>query len=138
MLLKYGESRFTRWEGDGAKVDEHAPRTMERWGFRKTITTVDSMEGDSTETIFYIPTKLFDDVCKGFSKARVGELLAAKGALVERDPPNDKGYQRPTKRKRLPGCNPTHCYVISLSQLLEDNTAEPESSFEFDDIPGFE
>lgn len=140
LLLKYGESRFTRWEGDGAKVDEHAPRTMERWGYRKTTVETYSNDGESSETIFYIPAKSFDEICKGFDKSRVAELLDMRGALVEKDKPDRNGTQRKTKKTRLPGSGKKtlNCYVIGLAQLLDDNEPEAGNELEFNDIPGFD
>lgn len=140
MLTKYGESRFSRMEGDGAKTDEHAPRTMERWGFRKTTTAFDSMEGDTSETVFYITPKSFGDLCKGFDKSRVADLLDKAGVLIEKDKPEKNGTQRKTKKVRLPGGGKksVSCYVIGLAQLLEDDEYVSDAKPLFDNIPGFD
>jgi hypothetical protein len=125
MLSKYGESRFTRWEADGARVDEHTPRTMERWGFRKTTEETDSMLGDTTEAVFYLLPDGFKDMTKGLDHKRVARVLYEIGAL-ETD--NEKGVIRYTKRVRLPGAgkSPKGCYVIRFSALMEQ-VEEPES-----------
>ena len=123
-LTKYGESRFTRWEADDARVDEHTPRTMERWGFRRTVEESDSMLGDTTEAVFYLTPDGFKDMTKGFDTKRVARVLLDAGAL-ETD--NEKGVTRYTKKVRLPGAGkrPVNCYVIRLAVLLAGQ-ADPD------------
>lgn len=118
MLSRYGESKFTRWESEGAKIDEHAPRTLERWGFRKT-TELQEIAGDTTtESLFYLTRTGFADMCPGIDIKRAARLLADIGAL-ETD--NDPG--RLTKKTRLPGAgkSPVNCYVIKASALFADD-----------------
>lgn len=140
ILMKHCESHFSRLEGDVPKVDEHAPRTMERWGFRKTITETYSGDEGSSETILYIPAKSFEFICKGFNKSHVADLLDMKGALVEKDPPEKNGTERKTKNKRLPGSGKktVKCYVIGMAQLMEDDEPDPIPETELNDIPGFD
>lgn len=139
MLLKYGESRFTRWENDDARVDEHAPRTMERWGFRKTICEQDSMLGDTTENTYYLTRDGLQDMCKGFDVTNVARLLNERGAL---ETGSEQG--RLTKKVRLPGSGKkaVNCYVIKLSALLDDDMPTQSGGDGFDgehwDIPGFD
>ncbi len=141
MLTKYGESRFTRWEGDGARVDEHTPRTMDRWGFRKTEEERDSMDGDTTESVFYLPPDGFKDMAKGLDAKRVARVLFEAGAL-ETD--NEKGVTRYTKKVRLPGSGkrPVGCYVIRLPVLLagaggDDDRPPPAPDSWADEVAGF-
>ncbi|WP_295874036.1 DUF927 domain-containing protein [uncultured Zhongshania sp.] len=125
MLTKYGESRFSRWESDDARIDEHAPRTMERWGFRKTITETYSNDGESSENIYYLTRDGLKDMCKGFDIIHVARLLKELNALE-----TDKEEGRLTKKVRLPGSGKkaVNCYVIKLSALLVDD--EPMSKNE--------
>jgi len=118
MLSRYGESRFSRWESDDARIDEHAPRTMERWGFRKTLTEQDSMLGDSSENTYYLTRDGLKDMCKGFDIVHIARLLKERGALE-----TDKEEGRLTKKVRLPGSGKkaVNCYVINLSALLVDD-----------------
>jgi len=127
MLSKYGESRLTRWAADGARVDEHTPRTMERWGFRKTTEHNDSMLGDTTEAVFYLLPDGFKDMTKGLDHKRVARVLYEAGAL---DTDKERNVTRYTKKVRLPGSGkkPVNCYVIHLAVLLtegQDGDGEP-------------
>jgi uncharacterized protein (DUF927 family) len=113
----FGESRYTRWESDDARIDEHAPRTMERYGFRKTIHNRDPLKGDSTENVFHIFIEAFRrDVCKGIDYKRACHLLASIGALKsEKD--------RFTGKARLPGHGgaPMSCYIVHQSALARSD-----------------
>ncbi len=125
MLSRYGESRFTRWDSSDAKVDEHAPRTMERWGFRKTKDEPNLYSGGTSETSFYLTATGFADMCTGHEPKRVARLLGDIEALE-----TDKEPGRLTKKVRLPGggSSPVNCYVIKLSVLLAavDGLNSPE------------
>lgn len=122
MLIRYGESRFSRWDTEGPRIDEHAPRTMERWGFRKTEDIPDAVLGESTENIYYLNREGFLDMCKGFPSTRVARLLYEAGALE-----TDKEPGRLTKKVRLPGAGKSavNCYVIRLGKLLTEEQPEP-------------
>lgn len=135
MLTKYGESRFTRWESDDARIDEHAPRTMEKWGFRKTIEETYSADSGTTENVFYLTRDGLADMCKGFDTTHIGRLLKERGALE-----TDKEPGRLTKKVRLPGSGkkPVNCYVIKLAVLLGEEEATTEPPPPLDDVPGFD
>ena len=113
----YGESRYSRWATDDARIDEHAARTMERYGFRRTEETRDALKGDTSENIFYIfPEAFRKDVCKGIDHKRAQRLLQRLGALKsEKD--------RFTGKARLPGAgsNPVACYIVKYSALCADD-----------------
>jgi len=138
MLTKYGESRFTRWESEDARIDEHAPRTMDRWGHRKTEEQADSMLGNTTESIFYLEKSGFMDMCKGLDYKRVARVLKESGALITDSEPG-----RLTKKTRIPGGgkSPVNCYVVRLSVLLSDGDCDPEEPDtppgELDAVAGF-
>lgn len=121
----FGESRYTRWESSDARTDEHAARTMERYGFRSTEEIRDPLKGDSTESVFYVYVEAFrQNVCKGIDHKRAARLLAKLGALKsEKD--------RHTGKARLPGAGtaPVSCYIVKYSALCsaddDDLAAEP-------------
>lgn len=111
----YAESRYTRWEAAEPRIDEHAPRTMERYGFRKTEELRDPLVGDSTESIFYVfPESFRREICKGLDYKRVQRLLDDLGAL-------QKEKDRYTGKARLPGLGkiPTSCYIVKFAALCE-------------------
>jgi uncharacterized protein (DUF927 family) len=120
----FGESRYTRWGSEDARIDEHAARTMERYGFRRTEETRDALTGDTTESVFYVYPEAFrQNVCKGIDHKRAARLLSKMGALrSEKD--------RLTGKARLPGAGtaPASCYIVKYSALCsgEDNDAEME------------
>lgn len=125
MINKFGESRFTRWEKDAAKIDEHGPRTLERWGFRKTSETQEFAGETTTENVFYLTRSGFKDMCPALDIKRVARLLAELGALD-----TDKEPGRLTKKTRLPGVgkNAVNCYVLRASALFGDSSAKaPEA-----------
>ncbi len=112
-----GESGFTRWDLDDAKVDEHTPRTMKRYGFRKTESETDQLLGVTTESVYYtLPESFRTEICKGYDPKRVARLLRDHGALVCDTEKNGSRLQRSV---RLPGMgkHPTKCYVIKHSAL---------------------
>ncbi|OUS15267.1 hypothetical protein A9Q88_11975 [Gammaproteobacteria bacterium 50_400_T64] len=131
QFIKYGESRFTRWPGSDASTDDHAPRTMDRLGFRKTETeqSSDVKTGKTTDSIFYLASVGFKELCEGINSRAAAQLLNEMGALE-----TDKG-KRLTKKVRLPGSGdkPVNCYVIRLSVLMgEKETMAPSSMPEVD------
>lgn len=121
LIEKYGESRFTRWESEDAKIDEHAPRSMEKWGYRKTTSETDPLLRTSTENFYYVFTEAFKaELCKGYDPVRVARLLRDRGALVCRE---EKGRSRLQYSARLPGMgkSPTKCYLIKPAALYADH-----------------
>lgn len=117
MISRYGESRFTRWDSEAAKIDEHAPRTLERWGFRRTTATDEFAGETTTESMFYLTRTGFADMCPGIEIKRAARLLADIGALE-----TDSEQGRLTKKARLPGAGKSavNCYVIKASALFAE------------------
>lgn len=116
----YGESRYTRWETEDARIDEHAARTMERYGFRRTKETRDALHGDTTENFFYVyPAAFRGVVCKGIDYKRAANLLIARGALQHEK-------TKLTGKARLPGSgsSPTACFIVNYSALCADDESE--------------
>lgn len=123
LLELYGESRFTRWDSEEARIDEHAPRTMERWGFRRTIEETSMIDGVATETRYYVLPEAFRNAfAKGHDPKRVAGVLADLGALELDD-------GRFTKRARLPGMGSSQkrCYIIRAAALYSDAQAASSS-----------
>jgi uncharacterized protein (DUF927 family) len=125
QLEVFGESRFTRWDdGENAKIDDHSPRTQERWGFRRTEQTVSQLDGTSTEAIYFVLPEAFrQHLANGHDPQRVARLLADMGAL-KRD---GKSLQA---RARLPGLGTSQkrCYVIRAGALYPDSPKEEEAA----------
>lgn len=123
QFTKYGESKFTRWPGADASTDDHAPRTMDRLGFRKTEIgqSSDVKTGKTSDSIFYLNSVGFKELCEGINHRAAVQLLNEIGALE-----TDKG-QRRTKKVRLPGSGdkPVNCYVVRLSVLMGGKDTAP-------------
>ncbi len=120
IVERYGESRFTRWDGIAAKTDDHAPRTTDRLGFRQTM---DHGMGDAlytSVTFFFLPAAWSDEVFKGMSVRTVNRELIARGILkVGAD-------GKASQSLNLPGMPKSRAYVVSARALLEDRAdAQP-------------
>jgi len=120
LLEVYGESRFTRWDSEDSRIDDHAPRTMERWGFRRTLEQNSQLDGKSTESLFYVfPGAFKESFAKGHDPKRVARVLADLGAL-------ECDGERLQGRARLPGMGmkQTRCYIIKAAALYPDAQAK--------------
>ncbi|WLH00349.1 DUF927 domain-containing protein [Pseudomonas beijingensis] len=112
IIERFGESRFTRWDGITAKTDDHAPRTSDRLGFRRTI---EHGMGDGVYTLvtyYFLPTAWRAEVFKGMSLTLVNRELIERGILE----PSAEG--RAAQSVRLPGLSKTRAYVVHASALL--------------------
>jgi len=122
-LLKHGEANFTRWDqgqNDDAQIDEHTPRTMERWGFRQTNSVSDIHWGKSSSTIYYVFVESFKkELCHGFDHKRALVLLNDLEALDCAGA--DKSKNQYIGRKRLPGVgrNAKAVVAIKLDKLID-------------------
>ncbi len=116
VVERYGESRFTRWDGIAAKTDDHAPRTTDRLGFRRTM---EHGVGDllyTSVTYYFLATAWTNEVFKGMSVRAVNRELIARGIL---EPGSDgKTAQAVT----LPGMPKGRAYVVAGAALLSDET----------------
>lgn len=120
VIERYGESRFTRWDNVAAKTDDHAPRTSDRLGFRRTV---DHSYGDAlytTVTYYFLPTAWKDDVFKGMNLRGVNRELVSRKILEPA--PDGKASQSIS----LPGMPKTRAYTVNASVLLaaQAETAE--------------
>ncbi|WP_433886202.1 DUF927 domain-containing protein [Pseudomonas vranovensis] len=112
IIERFGESRFTRWDGITAKTDDHAPRTSDRLGFRRTV---EHGMGDGVYTLvtyYFLPSAWRAEVFKGMSLTLVNRELIERGILE----PSAEG--RAAQSVRLPGLSKTRAYVVHASALL--------------------
>jgi uncharacterized protein (DUF927 family) len=112
IIERFGESRFTRWDGITAKTDDHAPRTSDRLGFRRTV---EHGMGDGVYTLvtyYFLPTAWRAEVFKGMSLTLVNRELIERGILE----PSAEG--RAAQSVRLPSLSKTRAYVVHASALL--------------------
>lgn len=129
FIEAHGEARFTWWH---RAMDDHAPKTMNRVGFRRLIggdgkpiksnsdhtaefgERMGSAAGETAQVEYIILREEFRrEVCRGFDPEAVMRLLQRRGHLVhERD--------RLTNKHRLPGIGMTSCVHIKPS-LMEDD-----------------
>lgn len=111
----HGEARFTDWDRT-SNTDSHAPRTINRAGYRKNNPALDDegtpiyvAGGDrATHTEYYVLPETFrQEVCAGFDYIAVCKLLVRHGCLMT----ESKGY---TRNERLPGGEgKAHCFRIT-------------------------
>lgn len=109
----HGEARFTDWSRPVSNSEGHAPRTINRAGYRKHNTdTVTDGRGEEvvagTHTEYYVLPETFkQEVCAGFDYRVVCKLLVRHGCLMV----EGKSYMR---KERLPGGEGTaHCFRIT-------------------------
>lgn len=113
MLLRYGESKFSRIDKDGSSPDDHGIRTLDRWGWvRKGKGEFDEIE--EGESVYYLTSDGFKEMCNSFDSRRVARLLFDMGALD-----TDKEEGRLTKKICVPGAGKkkANCYVIKFVSL---------------------
>ncbi|WP_193452845.1 DUF927 domain-containing protein [Pseudomonas nitroreducens] len=112
MVERFGESRFTRWEGFAAKVDDHAPRTADRLGFRRTVTHGEAGGEYTRVTYYFLAIAWKDEVFKGMNLRTVNRVLQAKGILLQ-------GMDsRAAQVVTLPGMGSTRAYVVDNAALF--------------------
>ncbi|MCO2639720.1 DUF927 domain-containing protein [Pseudomonas aeruginosa] len=117
IVERYGESRFTRWENFDAKVDEHAPRTMDRLGFRRTETHGGAGPKFAVTTYYFLPNSWRDLVFKGIALRSVNKELVGRGILI----PGKDG--KAAQVVALPGLGNTRAYVVSNKALFAEEAA---------------
>lgn len=122
VVERYGESRFTRWNDVAAKTDDHAPRTADRLGFRRTI---EHGCGDDLYTsvhYYFLPNAWRDEVFKGMNLRNVNRVLVSLG-IVEPDPQGKSSQSLP-----LPGMPKGRAYVVNGGALFGDIEAVAEAA----------
>jgi uncharacterized protein (DUF927 family) len=121
-----GEARFTDWNRPVAD-DTHAPKTVNRAGYRRHIDAQDEEgrtiytgeyypEGDekiAKDTEYYVfPVTFEQEVCAGFDYRAVCRLMADRGMLLT----EGKSFKR---KERLPGGEYPRCYRVT-SKIFSD------------------
>ena len=109
FIERYGESRFT----DLNRIkDDHAPRTLDRAGYRGQ----EAGEDGYLEYVYYFTQTVFkEEVCKGLSWKMTIEALKKHGRLKHQ--PDRNVHKTPTEvetGKRVP------CYAVRSSILESD------------------
>ena len=111
----HGDARFTDWE---RAIDDHAPKTINRAGFRK-LRNAEDENGQAIyeagervmETEFYVLQEVFvSEVCKGHDRKTVCRLLVDLGYLKMEG-------ESFTRKERLPGIGNARCYRITPKLL---------------------
>ena len=111
----HGDARFTDWE---RATDDHAPKTINRAGFRK-LRNAEDENGQAIyevgervkETEFYVLPEVFlSVVCKGHDRKTVCRLLVDRGYLKMEG-------ESFTRKERLPGIGNARCYRITPKLL---------------------
>ena len=101
----HGDARFTDWE---RATDDHAPKTVNRAGFRRIVEK-------TGETEYYVLREVFrGEVCKGFDYRAIAKLLAGMDCM-EMD---GRSYDR---KERLPSMGNTRCYRINAKLWSTDD-----------------
>ena len=111
----HGDARFVDWE---RATDDHAPKTVNRAGFRKYRDASDESgqpiydDGErAKEAEFYVLPETFrQEVCKGFDYKAVARLLSEHGHLMM----DGANY---TRKERLPIMGNVRCYRITPKLL---------------------
>jgi len=89
QVRRFLESNFDRFVLIDRAEDTHAPKTLNRAGYRKPA-------NDGLAEYFIFPETFKSEICKGFSYRDVAKLLVSKGYMV----PGDGG--RPQHKVNLP------------------------------------
>lgn len=120
IVERYGESRFTRWDSVDAKVDDHAPRTTDRLGFRRTVDHSYGEARYTTTTYYLLPTAWRDEVFKGMNLRNVNRVLVEREILQ----PDKAG--KAAQSLALPGIPKGRAYVVDAGRLFaEEGEALP-------------
>ncbi|MBK7275106.1 MAG: DUF927 domain-containing protein [Betaproteobacteria bacterium] len=106
----HGEARFVDWN---RADDDHAPKTMNRAGWRKPIKTTTGLEELTGWEWFVLPDVFRAEVCKGYSERAALRLLDERGHLHRESP---KGFGC---RASPPGAEKVSVYRIRSSILSE-------------------
>ena len=105
----HGEARFTDWS---RADDDHAPKTMNRAGWRRAIKTETGLEELTGWEWFILPDVFRAEVCKGYSERAALRLLKAREHLHTE--PGRGGF---TCKARPPGADGVMVYRVRSSLL---------------------
>lgn len=103
----HGDARFTDWH---RAEDDHAPKTLNRAGFRR-------LNENTGRVDYYVLPEVFKtEICKGLDHQVVCKLLAELGCLET----EGRSY---TRKERLPGMGNTRCYRVNARLWEGDDRA---------------
>ncbi len=118
FLSRHGEARFTDWDRPAADSDKHAPRVINRAGFRRI--TKESEEraivngrdkpdySSQLETEYFVfPEVWKNEICKGHDASAVAYLLSKRGAIKTSDD------SRTSRSLSLPGEGKRRVYHVT-------------------------
>lgn len=105
----HGEARFTDWS---RADDDHAPKTMNRAGWRKGIKTTSGLEELTGWEWFVLPDVFRVEACKGYTERAALRLLADRGHLVR----EGKHF---ASRASPPGAEKVSVYRVRSSVLSD-------------------
>lgn len=128
----HSESRFSDWDRPASDTSQHAPKTLNKAGYRKHFDAKDAegepiytgetyKEGDekkARETEFFVFVETFrSEVCAGCDYKVIQKLLDTHGALIR--PSSGKAY---TRGERLPAEGRQNVYRLNskVFGLLDD------------------
>lgn len=131
----HGESRFSDWERPASDTSQHAPKTLNKAGYRKHFDVKDAdgqpiytgetySEGDekkARDTEFFVYVETFrTEICAGYDYRVIQKLLDAHGVLLR--PNSGKAY---TRNERLPAEGKQDVYRINskVFGLMAENDA---------------
>lgn len=132
----HGESRFADWERPASDTSQHAPKTLNKAGYRKHFDLKDDggspvytgenyqdgEEKKARDTEFFVYTETFkSEICAGYDYKVIQKLLDKHGALIR--PNSGKAY---TRSERLPAEGMQYVYRFNskVFGLLAENDAE--------------
>lgn len=103
----HGEARFTDWS---RADDDHAPKTMNRAGWRRAVKTTTGLDELIGWEWFCLPDVFRNEACRGFQERAVLRVLAERGHLVR----EGKHYG---SRASPPGAEKVTVYRVRSSVL---------------------
>lgn len=107
----HGEARFTDWS---RADDDHAPKTMNRAGWRRAVKTANGMDELIGWEWFILPDVFRAEVCKGYTERAALRLLKDRGHLHTE--PGRGGY---TCKAKPPGADGVMVYRVRSSLLAD-------------------
>lgn len=132
----HSESRFSDWERPASDTSQHAPKTLQKAGYRKHFDAKDAdgqpiytgenySSGDekkARDTEYFVYAETFrSEICAGYDYKVIQKLLDKHGALLR--PNSGKAY---TRSERLPAEGTQNIYKLNskVFGLLAENDAE--------------
>jgi putative DNA primase/helicase len=107
----HGEARFTDWS---RADDDHAPKTMNRAGWRRAVKTTSGLDELTGWEWFVLPDVFRSEVCKGYTERAALRLLKDRGHLHTE--PGRGGY---TCKAKPPGADGCMVYRVQSSILAD-------------------